>query len=42
MGQMGILCRSVKEIDGINEMKWEVFKINEDGTIKRTVVKQEF
>ena len=32
----------VKEIDGINEMKREVFKTNEDGTIKTTVVTQQF
>ena len=32
----------VKEIGGINEMKREVFKTNEDGTIKTTVVTQQF
>ena len=32
----------VEEIDGINEMKREVFKTNEDGTIKTTVVTQQF
>ena len=32
----------VKEIDCINEMKREVFKTNEDGTIKTTVVTQQF
>ena len=32
----------VKEIGSINEMKREVFKTNEDGTIKTTVVTQQF
>ena len=32
----------VNEIGSINEMKREVFKTNEDGTIKTTVVTQQF